>query len=1174
MLKKDNFSPPEIEEKVLEKWNAQGIFEKSLNKNKGKKEFVFYEGPPGANGKPGMHHMLSRFYKDIIPRYKTMRGFNVPRQAGWDTHGLPVEIAVEKELEINNKDQIEKYGIGPFNQKAKELVFRYKDNWEEFTTKIGYWLDTENAYMTCSNEYMESLWWIFNQIDKKGYLKKLQRTVPWCWRCQTPLSSHELGQPGVYQTTKDASLYFKVKLKDEDASLLVWTTTPWTLPGNLAVALSEKLEYSKFEVTKQETGAKEVIYSYNPLPEKEGFLVEKIGSVKGGNLIGKSYEPLFELSREQKTALKDHKLYILRAADFIETETGTGLVHIAPSFGEDDYRLMGINEGLPVTITDNARMKEGFPGAGKSIKDADADVVQDLDKRGLLYKFGKEKHEYPHCWRCKNALVYMVRKSWFIEMSKLSKELVAGNQGINWYPDHFKNGRFGKWLEDIKDWSVSRNRYWGTPLPIWQTADKDEERRETLIVSSLNDLKKHAVHKNTYYLMRHTEARHNVEQLIAAGEETNKENTSELTEKGKTQAEKVAALIKKEKIDYIFASPYKRTKDTAHIVAEKVGVKVIPLDIDRLKEIEAGVLSWNTIENYHAFFGKKKDRFAKKPEGAESWNDVRKRVMSFYKELEEKYKDKKILIVSHGDPLWILHGAVQGYSDQELLESDYYPSHTKWMKLESSNLPFNEEGVLDLHRPYIDAIKLKSKSGKEMARVEDVADVWFDAGAMPYASKGFPYKQAKTRDVSDRKAASLLKKLPFPADYIAEGIDQTRGWFYTLHAIAILLGKPFAFKNVICHGLINDKHGKKMSKSLGNTIEPSEVLKKYGADPLRWYLYTLNDIGENKNFNEDDLAKVARKVNFIIYNSYSFLKTYGSQARELAEKPENQLDAWILSQLNILVEKVTEGLDTYKIGQAGRAVEEFIDDMSRWYIRRSRPRFQEAAKGSKESADLDQASATLHHCLLTLSKLIAPFMPFFADALYQSLEGEEESVHLADWPVVDKKKINTDLSEQMSLVRNLAASALALRAKEKIKVRQPLSALIVKDSKLQSNQELIEILADEVNVKRVEFNTGLEAEEGLALNTEITKELREEGLVRELARTIQGLRQDAKYEMQDRIELYIASEDYKDLLEQNAEQICQAVHAKALKMQKTEHFDAEKQTELEGKPIWIAVKKL
>lgn len=1158
MLKKDNFSPPEIEEKVLEKWNAQGIFEKSLKKNKGKKEFVFYEGPPTANGKPALHHFLARAFKDIIPRYKTMRGFYTPRKAGWDTHGLPVELALEKELGLKNKREIEEYGIDKFNAKAKELVWSNLKDWENFTERIGYWVDFDNAYITYENDYIESLFWIFSQINKRGYLKKLQRTVPWCYRCQTALSSHELGQPGVYKTTKDASLHFKVKLKDEDAYLLVWTTTPWTLPGNLAVALNEKLEYSKFEVTKQETGAKETIYSYNPLPEREGFSVEKKGSVKGASLVGKSYEPLFELSREQKSALKDQKLHIVRAADFIDTETGTGFVHIAPSFGEDDYRLMEINEGLPVTITDNARMKEGFPGAGKYIKDADADVVQDLDKRGLLYKFGKEKHEYPHCWRCDSPLVYMVRKSWFIEMSKLSKKLVKGNEKINWEPDYIKQGRFGNWLEGIKDWSISRNRYWGTPLPIWQTKDG----KEVLVLSGKKDFAKHATHKNTYYLMRHTQARHNVEQLIAAGEETNKENTSELTEKGKEQAEKIATLIKKEKIDYIFASPYKRTKDTAHIVAQKVGAKVV-LD-DRLKEIEAGVLSWDTIENYHAFFASKKDRFNKKPEGAESWNDVRKRVMNFYQELEEKYKDKKILIVSHGDPLWILHGAVQGYNDKELLESDYYPSHTKWEKLESSNLPFNADGQLDFHRPYIDAIKLKSKSGKEMTRVEDVADVWFDSGAMPYASSHFPFEQ-KNHD---------LKHIAFPADYICEAIDQTRGWFYTLHAIANLLGKPLAYKNVICLGLLHDKHGKKMSKSKGNVIVPKDMIDKYGADSVRWYFYTLNDPGEAKNFNEDDLAKVVRKVNFIIYNSYSFLKTYGSQARELTEKPENQLDAWILSQLNILVGKVTESLDTYKIGQAGRAVEEFIDDMSRWYIRRSRPRFQNAAKGSKESADLDNASATLHHCLLTLSKLIAPFMPFFADALYQSLEGEEESVHLADWPVVDKKKIDTDLSEQMSLVRNLAASALALRAKEKIKVRQPLSALIVKDSRLQANQELIAILADEVNVKRLEFNTGLEAEEGLTLNTEITKELREEGLVRELARTVQGLRQDAKYEMQDKIELYISSEDYKDVLERNSEQICQAVHAKALKMQKTEHFDAEKQTELEGKPIWIAVKRL
>lgn len=1180
------FNLPEIEEKVLSFWKKQDIFKKSLLKNKKGKDFIFYEGPPGANGMPAMHHMLSRFYKDLIPRYKTMRGFNVPRQAGWDTHGLPVELAVEKELGIKNKDQIEEYGIAKFNAKAKELVFRYKDNWDAFTQRIGYWLDIENPYMTCDASYMESLWWIFARANKKGYLKQLQRTVPWCPRCQTPLSSHELGQPGVYQTVKDASLYFKLRLTSLPTSasdptsptiptfLLVWTTTPWTLPGNLAVAVNKNLEYNKFKVTKLDTGLEEILISHNEPLEREGYKVEKLESIKGDELLGMEYEPLFQLTDKTLTGLKNEKLYQLRHGDFVATEDGTGLVHIAPSFGEDDYTLMGINEGLPITITDDGKMDKGFPGEGLDVKEADKEVVKDLDERNLLFLFKKEKHEYPHCWRCKKPLIYMVRLSWFFTMSKLKDKLIKGNKKISWYPSHVKEGRFGSWLEDIKDWSVSRNRYWGTPLPIWQTrstgSGQAEDKKENIVVGALSDLSKYAPHKNTYYFMRHTQAQANVDSVIASGPEDSPEHTSELTEKGREDAKKIAQKIKKEKIDLIFASPYKRTQDTARAIAEETGLEII---IDkRLEEIQTGVFNWRPISEFHAYFKSRKERFTKAPEGGENWNQLRKRLMDFYKEVEQKHKGKKILIVSHGDCLWMLEGAMRGLSDDELIEKKYYPNHENWHKTESSNLPFNEDGVLDLHRPFIDEIKLKTKSGKIATRVEDVADVWFDAGSMPYASHHFPFKKSKALSKAGK---AMFRSLPFPADYIAEGLDQTRGWFYTLHAVAIMLGKDRAFKNVVCHGLINDKHGKKMSKSLGNVVVPEEIISKYGVDALRWYFFTLNDVGENKNFNEDDLAKTLRKIVLIVYNSYSFLETYGSDSKDISNV-SNVLDRWILAKLNELIKDVTDKLESYDIQNAGREIESFIDSLSRWYIRRSRDRFQGAAKAEdSNSADTDNASATLRHCLLELSKLMAPFTPFFSEALYQSLSQNKESVHLEGWPKTESHFEDSALIENMKQLRSLAADALALRAEVKIKVRQPLQSLSVKSDSLSSQDELLEILKDEINVKEIKFDSNLTTEKGIALDTEISQVLKEEGVIRELARAIQGLRQDANYKMSDKIALNIVAQGFvADFAKKYESDLKEMVNAKLIEFKHSDKRDAVKNTKIADSEIELSVRKI
>src|SRR3989338_2227389 len=527
------FNLPEIEEKVLKFWKENDIFQKSLNIRKKTRPFRFFEGPPTANGRPGMHHVLARAFKDIICRYKTMRGNFVLRRSGWDTHGLPVEIEVEKELGLKNKQDIEKFGIAEFNERAKMSVWKYKSEWEKLTERAGFWLDFNQAYVTYDNKYIETLWWIFSQFSKKGLLKKLYKIVPWCPRCQTPLSNHELGQPGAYKKTKDPSLYVKFRIQDPRSKnkefLLVWTTTPWTLPANVAVAVNPKLTYTKYKV------GNEYLWSHNPPPflsetttsksrgSDQGVGVEVVEKISGKKLVGLKYEPLYSSHIQHPTS---NNLYEVLAADFVSTEDGTGMVHIAPAFGEDDLQLIKAqnpkskiqNFEIPVTIDDGGLVTANVPGKGKFIKQADKDILADLEKRGLLYKLGEIEHEYPFCWRCSTPLIYFARDSWFILMSKLRDELIAANQKINWIPAHIKDGRFGEWLRELKDWAISRNRYWGTPLPIWEHM-KEEDCKETLVISSLAELNEHAYYKNKIFMARHCEAEHNLNGIIASGPE-------------------------------------------------------------------------------------------------------------------------------------------------------------------------------------------------------------------------------------------------------------------------------------------------------------------------------------------------------------------------------------------------------------------------------------------------------------------------------------------------------------------------------------------------------------------------------------------------------------------------------------------------------------------------------
>lgn len=1175
----ENFSLPELEERVLRFWKEHGIFAKSLEKNKGKKKYVFFEGPPTANGRPGIHHVLARSFKDLIPRYKTMRGFEVPRMAGWDTHGLPVEIQAEKELGLTNKKEIETYGIDRFNAYCRELVWRYRGEFETVTDRMGYWIDMDNAYVTYKNNYIESLWWVIAQVEKRKLLYKGHRVAPWCVRCGTALSSHELAQG--YKEKKSTSVYVKFAVKkgqkigknfvaNDKTYFVSWTTTPWTLPGNVALAVGKNISY----VLTQKDGAVFVV-AESLVSGVLGEVDETIATVTGKELAGLTYAPLFE--NKALVNKKSHRVY---CADFVTDTDGTGIVHTAVMYGEDDYAL-GVAEGLPQhhTVTEQGVFTKEVPGLrGKSVleKKTEDSIFAFLKKSGAFLKTLEYTHDYPHCWRCSTPLLYYARTSWFIEMSKLKKELLAANKEVNWTPAHIKEGRFGEWLKDVKDWNFSRARYWGTPLPVWECTSAKCSHRE--VVSGKADLYELRKSSNTYFGLRHGQSDHNVGvQMVASGPEVSGK-TSQLTKVGIAQVEAVAQKLKKEKIQIIYTSPYVRCKKTAQIIAKATKAKVI---VDkRLGEWNTGVFNWKTHKEFVSIFKDNLERFTKRPEKGENLNDIQARSMDFVTDIDTKYKNKRILIISHADPLWILEGALAGASEpEELLASTYYPGHEpySYQKFLPPHLPYNTEGRVDLHRPYIDSIKLSCpKCKSDMKRVLEVCDVWFDSGAMPFAAHHFPFSEEDV-PLRGKALASAYEALDFPADYICEAIDQTRGWFYTLLATATLLGRGVPYKNVISLGLVHDKNGIKMSKSKGNIVLPMDMMQKYSADAVRWYFYTINHPGDPKNFNEDDLAKVVRRFLMIVYNTHVFLKTYGSS--DVAPDgftPKHILDQWILSSLGDVTNKVTKHLESYQIGEAARLIEDFVADLSRWYVRRSRPRFQDAARGIVTlETDWREASMTLRFVLSTLSKLMAPFTPFFAEALYTSVDTTTESVHLAAWPKFSKEMINKDLLASMATVRSVAATALALRAEHGLKVRQPLTSLSLKDSSLRGKKELLEVLMDEVNVREIKFSSALKAEGGVVLDTELTPELVEEGIIRELARMIQSLRAEAKYAMSDEIVLMIsAPEDLMSLIQRRNVVLKKMVNAKTIELHVSKKHDAYIETKLKDWKIAIGVRVL
>ncbi|NLJ78086.1 MAG: isoleucine--tRNA ligase, partial [Tissierellia bacterium] len=819
------------------------------------KPFVFYEGPPTANGKPGIHHVMSRTLKDLVCRYKTMEGYQVKRKAGWDTHGLPVEIEVEKELDLKNKHEIEEYGIGKFNEKCKESVFRYEKLWREMTDRMAYEIDMDDPYVTLENDYIESVWWILDKFFKEDFIYEGHKILPYCSRCGTGLASHEVAQG--YEEIETETVTIKFKLKDRDEYFLAWTTTPWTLASNVCVTVNPEEVYIK---VRQDD---EIYYVAKVLADRVlGDDYEVLEEMKGEDLEYIEYEqllPFVEIGRKQKA-------FYVTLGDYVTTEDGTGIVHTAPAFGEDDYNT-GVKYNLPVLqpVDDEGRFTE-TPWKDKFVIDADPEIIQWLRENNKLYKKEKMEHNYPHCWRCHTPLLYYAKPSWYIEMTKLKDQLIENNNGVAWYPDFVGEKRFGNWLENLNDWAISRSRYWGTPLPLW------------------------------------------------------------------------------------------RCKDCNHIT------------------------SIGSIE-----------------------------------ELVER-------------------------SIEDIDES------------------------IELHRPYVDDIHLKCEEcDGTMAREEDVVDVWFDSGAMPFAQHHYPFENKENFD-----------KL-FPADYICEGIDQTRGWFYSLIAISTFVMGESPYKSVLVNDLILDKDGKKMSKSVGNTVEPFGLFDRYGADVLRWYLIHVSPPWSPTRFDEDGLREVETKFFRSIRNVYNFFSLYANMddidPREFEVKHEEkeEIDRWILSKYNSLVKQARQDMDEFQLTRVVRAIQDFvIEDLSNWYIRRSRRRFW--------ATELDDDKRAVYHTtyeiLVGISKMIAPFVPFISEELYRNLT-DGKSVHLDYYPEHDEELIDLELEEKMDLVREFVRLGRASREAVRIKVRQPIGEVLLDGKYEEKVEELIPLIKEELNVKEVAFEDDL-----------------------------------------------------------------------------------------------------
>ncbi len=1162
---------PEMEIDIINFWKDNKIFENSVDNRDDKKTYSFYDGPPFATGLPHYGHIVASLIKDVVPRFWTMKGYQVKRRWGWDCHGLPVENLIEKELGIKNKQEIEELGIDKFNQACRDSVLRYADDWKKFIPRIGRWVDMEHDYKTMNASYTESIWWVFAELYKKGLIYESYKSMHICPRCETTLSNFEVTQG--YKDITDLSATVKFKLKagqkignlkvDDNTFILAWTTTPWTLPGNVALAVGISIKYLVLNI-KGESG-KYILAKDRASDILKDREFEIIKEIDGKELVGLEYESLFDYYSKKEGLENKKNGWKIYVGDFVTTKEGTGVVHIAPAFGEDDMKLAekyklpfvqhvksdgrfadevaDFREKKNLQKGSTAFQDYGTSDSGREVKpkrnprETDEKIVKFLEDNNKLFSKENYKHSYPHCWRCDTPLLNYATSSWFVKVTEIKKQMIKNNQEINWTPKYIKDGRFGKWLEEARDWAISRNRYWGAPIPIWKCGGvnkagvniktKEINKNESqitnhesggcgnlIVVNSRKKLGELAIGENTLVVARHGETDWNKERRMLGRTDMG------LNKTGQQQAQGLIGLLEKEKIDIVISSPLKRAYQTAEIVTQN---KIKILEDDLLKERAMGDFEGMTkreIKNkypdasyYLVNSNGEEHRYWKDIPKGESFIAVKKRVDEFVEKINNKYRDKRILVFSHAGFLDMLYVRFNNGDYQKGLGH-----HGKNCSVEKYNLV----EAIDLHRPAIDKIILKCpECGGEAHRVPEVLDCWFESGSMPYAQWHYPFENKEEFEKS------------FPANFIAEGLDQTRGWFYTLIVLSAALFKKPAFKNVIVNGIVLTEDGQKMAKRLKNYPDPKLIVEKYGADALRYYLLSSPVMkAENLRFSERGVEEVLKKFILTMWNTYSFFvmnaglvssggQKYSPPCEEGIKggQSDNLLDRWILSEFNILIEEINKQMQNYDLVKAARPLREFVDKLSNWYVRRSRKRFS-----SDNIKDRDFAFQTLHYVLVEYSKLLAPFMPFLAEEIYKNLT-DKESVHLEDYPVADKNLIDEKVSNEMNFVRQVVTLGLAIRAKNSLKVRQPLSELRIANCELRIMEELLNLIKDELNVKDVEFVDKIKEKDGwileedskikIALNIKITNELKLEGCARELVRHIQVMRKEAKYNRDD-----------------------------------------------------------
>ncbi len=1119
------------EEEVLAYWKESQIFEKTLSKHAPRGKFIFYDGPPFATGLPHVGNLLSSVVKDLVGRYKTMQGHHVPRVWGWDCHGLPVESLVEKKLGLKTKKDILTIGIDVFNEEARASVLQYVDEWEKYVDRIGRFVDFKNSYKTMDNSYIESVWWALKKLNSKKLLYEGRKVLMYCTHCETPLAKAEIAMDHTYKDITEEAVTVKFKLTNaikyglpESTYMLAWTTTPWTLPGNVGLAVGPDILY----VLVEHAGEHYVIAK----DRAEQIKGDVAGEFLGKQLIGAQYEPLYHIA-----AVEGHKgrKHTVLGADFVTTTEGTGVVHTAVMYGEDDFAL-GQKEGLPMVqlLNPNGTYNDLVPEfiRGEYIKKAEKLIKADLEHRTFLFSTGSHTHSYPHCYRCGTPLIYNAVGSWFINIQKVKAKMLSENEKITWVPEHLKHGRFKHIVESAPDWTISRNRFWASPLPIW----KEKKGGGVMVVESIEELlQKTKRSGNTYFVMRH------------GGAESNKARTTDshgdphntLTDAGRrTVRENAEKLDKKAKIDLIIVSPLLRARETAKIAQKALNVPDSAVMVDeRLREIEFGSFGGGPVQTWDSYFKSTHDRFVIAPEGAENLTQVRRRTGDVLFELERRYVNKNILIISHGDPLWVM-AAVAEHKDSSRVaeEKRNLPETGEVQELPFVPFPHNANFELDLHRPYIDAITLVDRKGRQYERIPEVIDCWVESGAMPIASMGYP--KDKNR-VNPSRLFGLWPK-GYPGDFIAEYIAQTRTWFYYMHAIGILLFGRLSFKAVVSTGTILAADGSKMSKSKGNYTDPLNIMHMFGADALRFHL--LQSVvmqSEDLNFRDEDVREAHNRVIQILWNSYKFFELYKEEydGSAKAEESVHVLDRWALSRLAQVTNVMTEALDAYDTPTAARAFRNFIEDYSTWYVRRSRDR----VKGEDES-DKQYSLATQRTVLLMVAKLAAPIMPFIAESLYRSVGGEkEESVHLVSWPAAGN--VDETLLADMIQIRTAASQGLKAREEAGIKIRQPLAMLKVKT--LPNNTTLLAVLGQEVNVKEVVQDGALK--EDVWLDTELTPALREEGVVRGLIRRVQEWRKESGLTISDRpSHTLVVSSEEKDIAEKHRAAIARETGLKDL----------------------------